>query len=47
MKIMGILSLMCLGLAFATLGSDISTWASNAAIVLAIHYTYNPPSKET
>lgn len=46
MKAFGILSMICLGLSLATIGSDLSTWACNAAIVCAILCTYNPPPQK-
>lgn len=45
MKLYGKISLVLLGLSLATLGSDLSTWSSNAAIVFAIIYSANQPSK--
>lgn len=33
-------------LALFSLGSDLSTWSSNAAIIFAILYTYNPPAEK-
>jgi hypothetical protein len=45
MKVYGKISIVFLGLSLATLGSSLSTWASNAAIVFAIIYSSNQPAK--
>lgn len=45
MKIYGKISIIFLGLSLATLGSNLSTWASNAAIVFAIIYSSSQTAK--
>lgn len=37
---------VCLFLSFSAMGSDLASWASNCAIVLAILYSCNPPSDQ-
>lgn len=40
------LSIALVILALFNLGTDLSTWASNTAIIFAILHTYNPPPEK-